>query len=349
MLPSESGFRMPAEFSPHQRTYIEWPVYEAKWPGPFREVLEAFADIAGKISLFEPITVLANPDTLEQAKEMCGPGIHVIQSPHDDSWMRDNGPTFVVHNDGGVAGIRWRFNAWGGKYECARDRQVAGALIESLGIKKFEAPFVMEGGSFHVDGEGTLLTTEECLLNKNRNPHLSKREIENYLKAYLGVRKIIWLKKGLFGDDTDGHVDNVACFAKPGTIILQTARDPEDPNYERTLENLALLREERDATGRQFQVVEIPQPAPDTYEGTDLTLSYVNFYFVNGGIILPIFSGKHRDTDRDALNILRELFPERRIVTIDGMPIIRGGGNIHCITQQMPLGRSRSTLQMEEL
>lgn len=339
MYPAEIGFRMPPEWSKHERTFMEWPIKEAGWPGPLDEIYEAFIDAAKKISMFEPVTMIAEPKVASLAAKKCGPRIDVLQLEHNDSWIRDNGPTFVVNEKGEMAGVNWIFNAWGGKYPADKDNLVGSSVLKVFGIPCFNAPFIMEGGSVHVDGEGTLLTTEECLLNRNRNPQLGREEIEEQLKKYLNVEKIVWLKRGLYGDDTDGHVDNVACFARPGVILIQTTRKPSDPNYENSMENLDILKKARDARGRSFEIVEIEQPPEVFYEGMRLTLSYINFYFVNGGIILPVFGGDCSEWDEKATAVISKVFPDRKIVTIDGMPIARGGGNIHCATQQMPVGR----------
>ncbi|MCX7843179.1 MAG: agmatine deiminase family protein [Clostridia bacterium] len=342
MYPAELSFKMPPEWSRHERTFMEWPIGEAVWPGPLEEIHEVFVDIARKISAFEPVTMIARPEAAREAARKCGSHIDVLQIAHDDSWIRDNGPTFVVNPKGEIAGINWIFNAWGGKYPCDMDNLVAPRILKAFGVHCFNAPFVLEGGSIHVDGEGTLITTEECLLNANRNPSLGREEIEFYLKKYLGVEKIIWLKNGLFGDDTDGHVDNVACFARPGVILIQTTQNPDDPNYSNSVENLEILRNAVDARGRKFEIIEIEQPPESFYEDLRLTLSYVNFYFVNGGIILPVFGGRAEETDIKAVETFKKLFPDRRIVTINGMPIARGGGNVHCATQQKPEGKPAS-------
>jgi agmatine deiminase len=194
----------------------------------------------------------------------------------------------------------------------------------------------MEGGSLHTDGEGTLLTTEECLLNPNRNPDLTREQIETYLKQYLNIQKVIWLKRGLSGDETDGHVDNIACFAAPGKIIMQTCDDPSDENYNITLENLEILNNSTDAKGRKLEIIQINQPPRADYEGERLTLSYLNFYFVNAGIILPTFGGNAADADKKAEEILSLAFPDRKIRAVDGIEVIKEGGNVHCTTQQMP-------------
>lgn len=336
--PADLGFRMPAEWARHSRTLMAWPIREAIWPEPFEEILHTYSDILKKIARFEPVTLVVKPDVSKEAAEFCGTGVEILELKHDDSWMRDNGPTFVRNDRGELLGINWIFNAWGGKYPCGNDNLVAPGLLEHLGVPCLNVPIVMEGGSIHTDGEGTLLTTEECLLNSNRNPHLRKEEIESILKECLNIQKVIWLRKGLYGDDTDGHVDNVACFAKPGAILIQTSSDPGNPNYEISKENLELLGNSADAKGRPFEIVQIEQPGESYYEELYLTLSYINFYFVNGGIVLPQFGGDFADTDRFAKSVLEKIFPEREIVTVNGMPIIRGGGNVHCLTQQMPEG-----------
>jgi agmatine deiminase len=337
MYPVDLGFKMPAEWERHSRTFMEWPVKEAIWPEPFNEILPVFADIVKKVAGFEPVTLIARPELAEEAVHFCGPDITILPLNHNDSWMRDNGPTFIINERGEIAGINWLFTGWGGKFPAEDDNQVASQLLRHFGVPCFDAPIVMEGGSFHVDGEGTLLTTEECLLNPNRNPRLNRAEIEEFLKKYLNVSRIIWLRKGWAGDDTDGHVDNIACFARPGIVITQVCSDPADPNYEISKENLHILEAVTDARGRHFKIIRIEQPPAAYYESSRLTLSYLNFYFVNNGIILPVFGGKTAAADQAAVDTLQQLFPERRIVTINGSIIARGGGNVHCLTQQMPL------------
>ncbi len=336
IYPAVLGYRLPPEWSRHSRTFMEWPVKEALWPEPFTEIVPVFADIMNKIARFEPVTLIVKPELINQASLACGPNIELLSMNHNDSWMRDNGPTFITGPNGKIAGINWIFNGWGGKFRADDDNQVAPQLLAHFNIPCFDAPIIMEGGSFHVDGAGTLITTEECLLNPNRNPGLNRTKIENYLQRYLNVSKIIWLKRGWTEDDTDGHVDNLACFASPGVIIAQVCSDPADPNYEISRENIRILEEATDAQGRPLTIVKIEQPPADSYEGIRLTLSYLNFYPVNGGLILPAFGGKASSTDRDAESILRQIFPKRRIVTINGSIIARGGGNVHCLTQQMP-------------
>ncbi|XP_073010410.1 agmatine deiminase-like isoform X2 [Typha latifolia] len=295
------------------------------------------------------------------------PNIRILEMSMNDAWFRDIGPTFVrcdVELRPGfqghrIAGIDWQFNSWGGLEDgCyddwSLDSLVVKKILEVERVPRFQHEMVLEGGSIHVDGEGTCITTEECLLNPNRNPGLSKEEIENELKIYLGVRKVIWLPRGLYGDDdTNGHVDNICCFAKPGVVILSWTDDESDPQYERSLEAFTILSKTTDANGRKIDVVKIHVPGPlyMTEEeaagivnlgnakprppGTRLAASYVNFYIANGGIIAPAFGDPK--WDQEAYYILRAAFPNHEVIMIQGSrEIVLGGGNIHCITQQQP-------------
>ncbi|WP_407272749.1 agmatine deiminase family protein [Radiobacillus sp. PE A8.2] len=342
MLPIDFNFRMPAEWENHNRTVISWPVKDSMcFPADYETVSKGYAEIIRAIAEFEPVTVIVNLSELEAIRNRFDEeNIEFLPFEHNDAWFRDNGPTMIVNDEGEVAGVNWHFNAWGGKYEpWDLDDQVAPQLLKHYGMRQFNAPIVMEGGSIHVDGEGTLITTEECLLNVNRNPNWSKAQIEEILKQYLNVKKIIWLKRGLSGDETDGHVDNIACFAAPGKIMLQVCDDPNDENYAITQENLAILNNETDCLGRKLEIIPIQQPPKRIDDGQRLTLSYLNFYFVNGGIILPVFGGEAEETDALAVKLLSEFYPDRRIRTVDGMAIIREGGNVHCTTQQMASGK----------
>ncbi|WP_407644968.1 agmatine deiminase [Clostridium polyendosporum] len=339
MLPVKLGFRMPAEWEKRLRTFMEWPIREEIWSHGLENAKKGYSQVAKVIAEFEEVIMIARADMVEEAKRMCGEKVKVVPMEHDDSWIRDNGPTFIINSKGELAGVNWKFNAWGEKYTpYDKDDKVAEKVLELYEIPRFDAPIVLEGGSIHVDGEGTLITTEECLLNRKRNPHLTRGHIEEVLTEYLAVEKVIWLKKGLYGDETDGHVDNVACFAKPGTIVIQVCRNREDPNYMITIENLKLLENARDAKDRMFEIIQIEQPPARYLNGERLTLSYINYYPVEGGIILPVFGGDAEHTDKEAIKILQDIYPYRKIVPVDGMPIIKGGGNVHCITQQMPYG-----------
>lgn len=344
MYPRELNYTMPAEWAEHERTFISWPVQASMcYPDHYDVVCsQGYTEFIRAMAEFEPVTVVVNPDDLAKVSGLFegNERISFLPIEHNDAWLRDNGPTFLLNEQAELAGVNWGFNAWGGKYSpWDLDDAVAPQILDAMGVKQFDAPLVLEGGSIHTDGEGTLLTTEECLLNPNRNPELSREEIEALVKSHVNVQEIIWLKRGLSGDETDGHVDNVACFAAPGKVILQVCDDPADENYEITQENRAILANAVDAKGRKLEVIEIPQPPKAFHEDQRLTLSYLNFYFVNGGIILPVFGGAAEETDRKAAEILGEAFPDRKIRTVDGMAIIREGGNVHCTTQQMPAGR----------
>ena len=342
MHPTDSNYTMPPEWVEHERTFISWPVKASMcFPEDHESVCQGYADIIKAIAEFEPVTVVVNPEDLKAVEQLVGGSqVTLLAIEHSDAWLRDNGPTFVVSKDGELAGVNWTFNAWGGKYApWDLDNEVAPQILESLGIERLDAPLVMEGGSIHTDGEGTLLTTEECLLNPNRNPNLGRAEIEEYVRKFTGTEQIIWLKQGLSGDETDGHVDNIACFAAPGKVIIQVCEDPEDENYAITLDNLSILENAVDARGRKLEIVKIAQPPRVDHEDSRLTLSYLNFYFVNGGIILPVFGGTAVETDKLAEQVLAGIFPDRRIRTVNGMAVIREGGNVHCTTQQMPAGK----------
>jgi agmatine deiminase len=282
--------------------------------------------------------------------------VRVVELSSDDAWMRDVGPTFVVDGDGERRGVDWRFNAWGGLegglyFPWDRDARVAAKVCEAERAGRYRAPLVLEGGAVHVDGEGTVLTTEECLLNPNRNPELSREQIEAHLLDYLGAEKVLWLGRGVFADETDGHVDNLACFARPGVVLLTWTADESDPQHQISLDARERLEAAVDARGRPLEVVLLPSPGPlsaeqdeaagvDAVEGTQprragdrLAGSYVNFYLANGRVVMPLLDERH---DGGAAQILRETFPEREIVGIAAREILLGGGNIHCITQQVP-------------
>lgn len=333
-------FAMPAEWERHERTLIEWPVKSSLvWPENDAEICVSYADVAKAISTFEKVTVIVSDDTAGEAKKLCGDAMEYLTIPHNDAWCRDNGPTFLLDKDKHLAAVNWQFNAWGEKYpHYDLDNQVAPRMLEHYKVPYVDSPIILEGGSIHVDGQGTLLTTKECLLNQNRNAGLAQKDIEAELKRCLNITKIIWLNKGLYGDETDGHVDNAACFARPGVVIMQTCDDRKDPNYVIAQENMEIIKNATDAAGNKLEIIELPQPPARYYRNERLTLSYLNFYFVNGGIILPVFGGEAIQTDKKTADILQQVFPERRIMTVDGAALIKEGGNVHCITQQMPAG-----------
>jgi len=340
--PADSGFHMPAEWMPHSGTFIAWPRRKGLWPDGMKDAEKGYAAVINAISEFEQATVIVHPRRLERARDLCGTSVSYIVMDHDDSWIRDNGPTIVLNGQGNRAAVAWKFNAWGEKYTpFHHDAEVAGKLGRILGLPVYEAPIILEGGSIHVDGQGTLVTTEECLLNPNRNPAWSREDITAVLEHFTGASKVIWLPKGLPGDETDGHVDNIACFTRPGQIAIQTYTDGEGASNSRRC--LEILRTETDAAGRTMEIVEIPAPEERKHKGVALTLSYINYALVNGGLILPVFGGSSSRSDARAAGILSEIFPDRKIRTVDGLPIIKGGGNVHCITQQFPAGIADSS------
>ncbi|XP_019067170.2 agmatine deiminase [Solanum lycopersicum] len=367
--PVENGYRMPAEWEPHSGCWMGWPERPDNWRNNAVHGQRAFATVASAISRFESVTVCASAAQWENARSLLPKHIRVVEMSINDSWFRDTGPTFVIRNTtanaenavSSVAGVDWNFNSWGGVVEgCYKDWNldllVARKILAIEKLPKFPHSMVLEGGSIHVDGEGTCLTTEECLLNKNRNPHLSKEQIENELKAYLGVRKIIWLPRGLLGDeDTNGHIDNMCCFVKPGVVLLSWTDDVSDEQYERSFEALSILENTSDASGRKIEVIKLHVPGPlymtdeeaagivqdgeakPRPSGTRLAASYVNFYIANGAIITPQFGDKK--WDEEAIRVLSLAFPNHEVVGIEGArEIVLAGGNIHCITQQQPTG-----------
>jgi agmatine deiminase len=300
------------------------------------QAIVAYANVARTISRFEPVTMIVHPEDVAEARFACGTSVEVVALETDDSWARDTGPTFVKDPARGVAGVHWQFNGWGAKYaHVERDAQVGGAVLSRLGMKKYQAPLVMEGGSFSVDGYGTLLTTEQCLLNANRNPELQPREIAEMLAMYLGVRRVLWLGDGLEGDETDGHVDMVACFAGRGRVLLNMPK-PGEPNHAAMQDNLQRLGEMKDAGGRALDVIAVPQPRQAQHDdGRMMPLSYINFYIANDAVIVPAYGDA---ADDEAASIIAAAFPGRECVQVPALDIARGGGVIHCITQQQPDG-----------
>ncbi|HWK43363.1 MAG TPA: agmatine deiminase family protein [Stellaceae bacterium] len=335
ITPKQAGFHMPPEWHRHERSWMAWPCRVPLWHGRIEAARGAYATVARAIASVEPITMLANPADIAEAQAVCGPTVTVEAMPLDDSWMRDFGPTFLIDRAGGLAGADWRFNAWGDKYpDYDRDAAVAATLLGRLDLPSFKAPFVLEGGSIHVDGQGTVLTSEQCLLNKNRNPSLDRSDIERNLREWLGTETIIWLGQGLENDGTDGHVDNLACFARPGVVLALTEPDPADANHRVLADNLTRLRQARDARGRRLEVIEIAEPAPRDSAGGRLALSYINFYLANGAVIMPAFGDPR---DEPAAATMARVFPDRRIIQLPVLDILLGGGGIHCITQQQPV------------
>nr|WP_131782291.1 agmatine deiminase family protein [Legionella gresilensis] len=340
LTPKQLGFAMPPEWHPHAACWMAWPCHLDTWANiGLDKARLAYSQIAKAIAEFEPVIVLVDPDDEKSAKDyLNGNNITIHKLSINDSWTRDTGPTFLLNKEGELAGVDWIHNAWGGNYiDYALDNQIAAAIIKATHAKHFEASIIMEGGSFHVDGDGTVLTTRECLLNPNRNPTLTQTEIENYLHNFLGTNKVIWLNKGIIGDETDGHIDEIACFIAPAKVLCLITSDKQDENYERFQENYEILKSATDAAGRSLEVITIEQPPATYLAGERLTLSYINFYLANQGIVMPAFG--HKEYDQTAHAIIKNCFPNYRIKQVKALDIFAGGGGIHCITQQQPLSK----------
>lgn len=334
---------MPPEWAMHEASLVEWPVKSSLvHPENYENVCRVYKEVIETIARFEPVYVVLNPGEDVTFEEPASYEIHKVYIPHDDAWARDNGPTYV-YQEGHRFGVDWKFNAWGEKYTpYDQDDKMASEFMKSLNHPFESIDMVMEGGSIHVDGQGTLMSTKECLLNPNRNPELTQFEIEDRLKSILGIERFLWLENGLSGDETDGHIDNIACFADVGKVMIQTCHEPSDPNYAISQSALAVLKNFRNGEDLSLEIIEIESPPCCEYEGDRLTLSYLNFYFVNGGILLPVFGGEASDHDMKAKAMLEVRFPDREIVPINTLELIKEGGNIHCITQQIPVRHAKS-------
>jgi agmatine deiminase len=294
----------------------------------------AWANVANSIVKFEQVKMITHPDEIRKAKKLLDSKIEIIEFKIDDCWARDSGAIFLLNDKNMLGGIDWEFNGWGKFKPYDSDNKIAKFMIENSSAAYFKNQMILEGGSIHVDGEGTLLTTEQCLLNKNRNPKLSKKEIENNLKEYLNINKIIWLKNGT-DEGTDGHVDNIACFVKPGTILSLSCKDKNDPFYEKINENLEILKTSTDSKGRRLNIIELEMSYKRLIPNDDEPSSYINFYIANNGIVMPSFEDEK--ADYNAKTIVQSIFPDRKIISINGIDISMGGGNVHCITQQQPI------------
>ena len=358
-LPREDGFHMPAEFEPHEGCFLIWPERPDSWAGGAYAARKAFVKVISAIARWEKVTVFASYNQYENARASLPPQVRVAELSTDDAWARDVSPVIVKNAAGEIRGIDWGFNAWGGLYDGLyfpwdRDNHVARKACDLLDIDCYDRrDFILEGGSIHADGEGTVMVTEECLLSPGRNPDLSREEIEQVLRDNLGAEKVLWLPYGIWGDETNGHVDNICAFTAPGEVVLAWTDDERDPQYERSQADLNYLKSQRDAKGRPITVHKLPLPRPvyvteaecaalepmdgepTRSPGERLAASYVNFYIANGGIILPAFGDP---ADEQAAEVLRRCFPGREIVPIPARDILTGGGNIHCITSQVPKG-----------
>jgi agmatine deiminase len=335
-IPSEIGLSMPAEWSPHRGCLVSWPCRPPTFLGLIKKAEAEYMSVIEAISEFEPVTVLSDPSTADDARAKVGEGTTVLQVDLDDSWIRDNGPIFVTSSNSGVAMVDFMFNAWGEKGPYEKDDAVPAHLSRAFGAARYAAPMVLEGGSISVDGEGTLMTTEQCLLHPNRNPSMDRDAIEDVLKRFLGVTKILWLGSGQADDVTDGHVDGVACFCGPKAVMIARTKDEADPNYEMLVENRERLETMTDAKGRSIEIMDLIQPSPREVDGQMITPGYINHYVANGGVVAPEFGIRE---DALAADMLRSFYADRKVTCVSVPHIEIGGGGIHCITQQIPDGR----------
>ncbi len=355
--PSDDGFYMPAEYAEHEGCIIIWPERPDSWQYGAYAARRAFIEVIKVVSESEKVTVLCSPGQYDNARAQLPVEVRLIVLETDDAWSRDIGPTFVVNGKGERRGIDWGFNAWGGDVDglypsWEKDNHAARQLCDIFDADCYnKRSFICEGGSIHVDGEGTAIVTEACLLSGGRNPNLTQGEIEQTLRGYLGAEKIVWLPRGIYNDETNEHIDNICAFTKPGDVALAWTDDCSDPQYELSSQSLAALEAATDAKGRRFHVHKIPLPAPVTITkeecagldlcegqpartpGERLAASYVNFYIANHAVVIPAFGDP---MDETAKKILQGLFPTRRVVPVYARDILIGGGNIHCITQQIP-------------
>jgi agmatine deiminase len=340
--PAALGYRMPPEWHRHTATWLTWPKDPLTWPDRVPQAEAAYLAILTALAPHERVNLLVD-DAATEARVRCrfdfphAENVHFIHLPTVDSWIRDYGPNFLINDAGEIAFNDWEFNAWGNKYgELKQDNAIPARLEPLLRVPRFVPGIVMEGGAIDVNGAGAVLTTEQCLLNPNRNPQLERAEIEQYLKAYLGVEQVLWLGEGIVGDDTDGHVDDIARFIAPDTIVCALEDDPADANYELLRDNYERLRHMTDLAGRSFEIVTLPMPGIVGGRDDRLPASYANFYIANSVVLAPVFGHAH---DQRAVETLQRLFKDRTVVPIKAEALVWGMGTIHCLTQQQPATR----------
>jgi agmatine deiminase len=347
-VPQALGFRMPAEWEPHEATWLAWPHRRDDWPGKIEAIPWVYCEIVRHLHHAEKVRILVNTSSIARQvlsvlrRAAIDPGqVELYPIGTDRVWVRDYGPGFVVDAAGSVAAIDWHFNAWAKYADWKRDDVVTEQLASRLGFRTWQPEpgrrIVLEGGSIDVNGAGLMLTTEECLLSKEqqRNPDLARDDYERLFAEYLGIRQVLWLGRGIVGDDTHGHVDDLARFVGPHTVVTVVESDVKDENFVPLHENLARLKAMRDVEGRALDVIELPMPAPVMWKGQRLPASYANFYIANGVVLVPTFNDP---SDRKALGILADLFPTRTVVGIHAVDLVWGLGTLHCMTQQQPAG-----------
>ncbi|HEX5314702.1 MAG TPA: agmatine deiminase family protein [Gammaproteobacteria bacterium] len=334
-----AGVALRGEWRRHRRTWMAWPWHPETFVGTVAAAQEAYARVANTIGEFEPVAMVVRPGHQRKARRLLSAAVEILVWPIDDAWMRDIAPSFVVDGSGRMAGVDWEFNDYGNKDErglegYGNDAATAERILAHLGIKRRAAPLVCEGGTLVADGEGTLITTESVLLNRNRNPELGAEAIEAIFAEYLGVRRTIWIPEGLDHDDTDGHADNLVAFAAPGVVLALAEDDPGDLNYTVLADLRRRLAAARDARGRRLEILSLPQPRARYKRRMRQALSYVNFCLVNGGVLIPAYDDPRRDAN--ARSIVAEAFPGRKAVSLPTLAIADGGGSLHCITHEEP-------------
>lgn len=357
--PKQDGYRMPAEYEKQAEIWMLWPERTDNWRQGAKPAQEAFTEVARAILPFEPVSVGVSPTQYQNARAKLPPEVRVVEIRSDDAWVRDCGPTFLVNDKGGLRAVDWGFNAWGGLYDglyfpWAYDEQVAQKICEIEGVDSYRTEdFILEGGSIHVDGEGTVMTTEMCLLSPGRNPSLGRKEIEQKLLDYLGCEKVLWLRDGIDPDETNGHIDDVACFVRPGEVACIWTEDPENPFYEAAQAAYRTLSAATDARGRRLKVhklcltrrpclltgaesIDYAEGSIPRKNGEVSIASYMNFLIVNGAVILPQYGDENDGLAREQV---QAMFPDRQIIGVMTREVAFGGGNIHCITQQVPVRR----------
>ena len=340
--PAQRGFYMPPEWAPHTATWLAWPQNDITWPGEkMQEAREAYLQMLEALLPHEKVHLLVSnakegEEILAQLKKRSTNTTKLILHPLEyvDGWIRDYGPTFLKNKAGDKAWCKWIFNAWGSKYDdLMQDTHVFEKHAELVGGACFKADFVLEGGSIEVNGAGICLTSEQCLLNPNRNPHLSRADIEKNLRDYLGVEQVLWLREGVVGDDTDGHIDDIARFTAEDTLVAPLVKEAADENYTILKENWRKLKTFQNLKGQSFRLAELPMPGRLEREGEPLPASYANFYLANEVVLLPVFGHKN---DERAVKILRELCPKREVIPIPSAALVYGFGAVHCLSQQEP-------------
>ena len=334
--PKDLGFWMPAEWETHEQCWMMWPtgLDPDRYPN-INKMRNGYAAAANAISQFESVTIIANDSDTDECRDLIDQSINVYNLQIDDSWCRDSGPTFITDGKN-LGGVDWTFNNYGelNGPDFLNDQKLAKQIINKTSSHYFDAPIILEGGGIHTDGNGTLMITEDVLLDPNRNPGLDKKEAERILSNFLGVDNFIWLIAALEYDDTGGHIDNLACFAPGNIITALNEEDSDDSNYEKLKENLNRLKSARDIDGKSYEIVKIDQPSYDSFLGERMPMSYINFYIANDGVVVPVFDDVK---DKDAIEKIKNVFKNKFVVTVPGKPIVEGGGCVHCITQQQPL------------